>query len=147
MKKVWHFLRLGLPKSRHTDTPARSYLTQLAGPWPRLESPRRELTLSFACAKLSPRPNHTVSIDVEAVFGKFNAMTSEYLVELPGIEPDALRGIMHSELPVRSISFRFSPVRYLRLRSRVLTASRAVITCPYPTSGATGHVCGTNRHR
>ena len=32
-------------------------------------------------------PNPTVPIDVEAVLGKFNAMTSEYLVELPGIEP------------------------------------------------------------
>ena len=31
------------------------------------------------------------------------------VVELPGIEPDAPPGNMPSELPVRSISFRFSP--------------------------------------
>jgi hypothetical protein len=49
-------------------------------------------------------------------------------VELPGIEPASLRGNMPSELPVRSISVRFNPSRYLRFRSRVLTASRAVIT-------------------
>ena len=39
------------------------------------------------CANLSPIPDPTVSIDVEAVFGKFNAMPSEYLVELRGLEP------------------------------------------------------------
>ena len=49
-----------------------------------------------------------------------------FLVELPGIEPDALPGLLPSELPFRSVSFRFSPARYLRFRSRVLTASRAV---------------------
>jgi hypothetical protein len=47
-------------------------------------------------------------------------------VELPGIEPDALPGLLPSELLFRYISFQFSPARYLRLRSRVLTASRAV---------------------
>jgi hypothetical protein len=48
------------------------------------------------------------------------------LVELPGIEPDALPGLLPSELQFRSVSFRFVPVHYLRVRSRVLTASRAV---------------------
>jgi hypothetical protein len=52
------------------------------------------------------------------------------LLELPGIEPDALPGNMPSELQFRSVSFRFSPARYLRFRSRVLTASRAVATAP-----------------
>ena len=33
---------------------------------------------------------------------------------------------MRPELPVRSVSVRFNTSRYLRLRSRVLTASRAV---------------------
>jgi hypothetical protein len=47
-----------------------------------------------------------------------------FLVELPGIKPDALPGKMHPDLPVRYVSFQFSPVRYLRFRSRVLTASR-----------------------
>jgi len=47
------------------------------------------------------------------------------LVELPGIETDALPGNMPSELRFRSVSVPFSPVRYLRFRSRVLTASRA----------------------
>ena len=51
-------------------------------------------------------------------------MTSEYSVELPGIEPLPDQAIGSSELQVHSISFRFSPARYLRVRSRVLTASR-----------------------
>src|SRR5271163_3011103 len=54
------------------------------------------------------------------------ALTSTFSVELPGIEPDALPGLLPSKLPVRYISVRFGPVRYLRFRSRVLTASRAV---------------------
>jgi hypothetical protein len=37
-------------------------------------------------------------------------------VELPGIEPAALPGNMPPDLPLRSISVRFSPVRYLRFR-------------------------------
>jgi hypothetical protein len=53
-------------------------------------------------------------------------LTSRFFVELPGIETDALPGNMHSELPVRSVSVRFSTSHYLRFRSRVLTASRAV---------------------
>jgi hypothetical protein len=48
------------------------------------------------------------------------------LVELPGIETDALPGNIASELPARSVSVRLSPARYLRFRCRVLTASRAV---------------------
>jgi len=45
-------------------------------------------------------------------------------VELPGIETDALPGNMPAELPVRSVLVQFSTSRYLRFRSRVLTASR-----------------------
>jgi hypothetical protein len=37
-----------------------------------------------------------------------------FFVELPGIEPDALPGLLLSDLLVRYVSFRFSPVRYLR---------------------------------
>jgi hypothetical protein len=48
------------------------------------------------------------------------------LVQLPGIEPASLPGLLPSELLFRYVSFRFVTVRYLRLRSRVLTASRAV---------------------
>jgi hypothetical protein len=59
-------------------------------------------------------------------------------VELPGIEPDALPGKMHPDLPVRYFSFRFSPVRYLRSHSRVLTASRAV-TYPIDLVSHSGH--------
>jgi len=44
-------------------------------------------------------------------------------VGLPGIEPAALQGIMPSDLQVHSVSVRFSPARYLRFCSRVLTAS------------------------
>jgi hypothetical protein len=32
-----------------------------------------------------------------------------FLVELPGIEPDALPGKMHPGLPVRYVSFQFNP--------------------------------------
>jgi hypothetical protein len=44
------------------------------------------------------------------------------VVELPGIEPDALPSNMPSELPVRSVSVRFTTSGYLRFRFRVLTA-------------------------
>ncbi len=37
-----------------------------------------------------------------------------FLVELPGIEPAALPGLLPCELLFRYVSFRFSPVRYLR---------------------------------
>jgi len=53
-------------------------------------------------------------------------LTSVLFVELPGIEPDALPGLLPYELRFRSVSVPFSPVRYLRFRSRVLTASSAV---------------------
>ena len=52
------------------------------------------------------------------------------LVELPGIEPAALPGLLPSELPVRDVSFRFNTARYLRFLSRVLTASRVI--APFP---------------
>jgi hypothetical protein len=61
-----------------------------------------------------------------AGIGKAEHPDLRVLVELPGIEPAALPGLLPSELPVRAVSFRFAPVRYLRFRSRVLTASRAV---------------------
>jgi len=41
-----------------------------------------------------------------------------------GIEPELLPGRMHSERRFHSVSFRFGPVRYVRIRFRVLTASR-----------------------
>jgi hypothetical protein len=47
-------------------------------------------------------------------------------VELPGIEPASLPGLLPSELPIRYVSFPFSTARYLRVRFQVLTASRAV---------------------
>ena len=53
-------------------------------------------------------------------------LTSTFSVELPGIEPAALPGLLLPELPVRSVSFRFSASRYLQIPVRVLTASRAV---------------------
>ena len=61
--------------------------------------------------------------------GRKSALTAStgnaaLVVELPGIEPELLPGIMPSELLFRYVSFRFSPARYLRFRSRVLTASR-----------------------
>jgi hypothetical protein len=53
-------------------------------------------------------------------------VNSYFSVELPGIEPAALPGLLASELPVRYVSFPFSPPRYLPLRPRVLTASRVL---------------------
>jgi hypothetical protein len=57
-------------------------------------------------------------------FGASGGETSAFLVELPGIDTDALPGKMASGLLFRSNSFRFIPARYLRFRFRVLTASR-----------------------
>jgi hypothetical protein len=51
-------------------------------------------------------------------------------VELRGFEPLLLPAEIRFELPVRSVSVRLTPARYLRFRSRVLTASRVVVT-PY----------------
>jgi hypothetical protein len=45
---------------------------------------------------------------------KLRALASTFLVELPGIEPDALPGLLPSELQFRYVSVRFSPVRHLR---------------------------------
>ena len=42
------------------------------------------------------------------------ALTSVFSVELPGIEPELLRGEMLSELQFHYVSVRFSPARYLR---------------------------------
>ena len=50
-------------------------------------------------------------------------------VELPGIETDALPGILDSEQQFRYASFPFSPARYQRLCFRVLTASTLTIYC------------------
>jgi hypothetical protein len=64
-------------------------------------------------------------------------LANAFSVELPGIEPDGLTGLLPSELPFRSVSFRFSPARYLRFRFRVLTASMLTIYCP-GSSGSPG---------
>jgi hypothetical protein len=58
-----------------------------------------------------------------------------FVVELPGIEADALPGSLPSELPAGSDSVQFSATRYLRFRFRVLTASRAVSGWPFWRSG------------
>ena len=58
-------------------------------------------------------------------------------MELPRIEPAALAGLFASDLPVRYGSFRFIPARYLRIRFRVLTASRALHNRPaYGSKGS-----------
>ena len=93
--------------------------------WPRRLRRRSSRTLQ-AFASLHPRTDwHLVAV-VLRPYSSVRTATSMFSVELPGIETDALPGNMPSELPVRSISFRFSPARYLRFRSRVLMASRAV---------------------
>lgn len=53
------------------------------------------------------------------------ALTCHFIVELPGIEPDALPGLLLSDPPVRYVSVPLSPAHYLRRRSRLLPASRA----------------------
>ena len=45
-------------------------------------------------------------------------------MELRGFEPQLLTAEIPFDLQVHSVSFRFSPARYLRIYSRVLTASR-----------------------
>ena len=65
----------------------------------------------------------------------FYDLTSLFFVELPGIEPAALPGLLPGDLPVRYVSLPFSPARYLRLSFRVLTASRAFGSCPGVPSG------------
>jgi len=60
-----------------------------------------------------------------AACGAFSGVTCTSSVELPGIEPDGLPGLLPSELPAHSDSFRFVPVGYLRFSSQALTASRA----------------------
>ena len=57
------------------------------------------------------------------------ALTSLFSVELPGIETDALPGILDSEQQFRYASFPFSPARYQRLCFRVLTTSTLTIYC------------------
>lgn len=76
-----------------------------------------------------------VGLDVASASSNFMGMTCCFSVELPGIETDALPGNMPSELQVHSVSFQFSPARYLRFHSQVLTASRG--SSPMPSrSGA-----------
>lgn len=58
--------------------------------------------------------------------GLKHTLTSIFFVELPGIEPDALPGLLASELLFRYISFQFSTSRYLWIPFRVLTASRDI---------------------
>jgi hypothetical protein len=77
-------------------------------------APRQDLALnSNSSLKVVIRPQRAADL-------------RPFVVELPGIEPDALPGNMPSELLFRYVSVRYSPARYLRFRSRVLTASRAV---------------------
>jgi hypothetical protein len=62
--------------------------------------------------------------------GSFARVSAALSVELPGIEPACLPGNLPSERLFSSVSFRFSPSRYLRFLSRVLTASRVI--APFP---------------
>jgi hypothetical protein len=57
-----------------------------------------------------------------------------HVVELPGIEPASLAGLLGSELRFRYVSFQFGP--YLRLRRRVLTASRVGISYTSPSKAS-----------
>jgi hypothetical protein len=55
---------------------------------------------------------------------KKGRISAALFVELPGIEPEALPALLPSELPVRYVSVHFGTARYLRIRFRLLTASR-----------------------
>jgi hypothetical protein len=64
-------------------------------------------------------------IDENENWPDLSGLASQHsVVELPGIETDALPGNLPADLPIRSVSFRFSPARYLRIPFRDLTASR-----------------------
>jgi hypothetical protein len=65
-------------------------------------------------------------VDVACTALRKLPLTFTFLVELPGIEPGALPRLLASKQTFRSVSFRFVPVKDLRFRSGVLTASRAV---------------------
>ena len=58
------------------------------------------------------------------------ALTSIFLVELPGIEPASLPGQMPSEMRFRYVSFQFVPGEYLQVSVRLLTPSRGITTFP-----------------
>jgi hypothetical protein len=58
------------------------------------------------------------NVDEKESWPRLLAMTSFPCVELPGIEPDSLPGLLPSELLFRYVSFRFVPARYLRFRVR-----------------------------
>jgi hypothetical protein len=70
-------------------------------------------------------------------------LTSVFPVELPGIEPDALPGLLACELRFRYVSFQFSPARYLRFPSRVLTASRVGVSNSSPSGACPDRRVGT----
>lgn len=55
-----------------------------------------------------------------------SALTCFFTVELPEIEPATLPGFLAAELPVRCISFPFSPAGHPRLWFGSSTASRVV---------------------
>jgi len=68
-------------------------------------------------------------------------------VELPGIEPGCLPAETPSDLQVGSVSVRFSPARYLRFCSRVLTASRAVANREKLCCGLAATKLQVSKHR
>ena len=86
----------------------------------------------FSELSIERRPDVPVDPNVGEMFmekenwPELVALTSIFSVELPGIEPAALPGLLPSDLPVRYVSMRLSTSRYLRIRSQVLTASRAL---------------------
>jgi hypothetical protein len=68
-----------------------------------------------------PLPSFRIRVRIQARNGD---PAWPFSVELPGIEPDALPGLMPSDQRFRSVSFLFSPARYLRKQIRFLTASK-----------------------
>ncbi len=78
----------------------------------------------IATAQGGPKRQHCQLMKGELVMAHAT-LTGTLLVQLPGIETDALPGFFRPELQFRYVPFRFSPARNLRYRFRVLTASTA----------------------
>lgn len=70
-------------------------------------------------ARTDPGVRHrdtTPNLDEAAQWVNITALTCHFIVELPGIETDALPDLLLSDPPVRYVSFPLTPARYLRLR-------------------------------
>jgi hypothetical protein len=107
---------------------------------------RRNGTANFGCSAGTPAPGTAA----DRCGTSTRARSAVLLVELPGIEPGGLPGLLPFELRFRSVSVRFSPVRYLRFarsmrgtvrRPRARTVHR---THPSPSLRTTSAIVSTS---